>query len=197
MSKPADVLLGGTALQYRIDGIDIRRLRIGELRGMIGLVDQDPLLFKASIRENIAYGDESATIERIMAAAKIANIHDFIERLPGGYETEVGERGVTLSGGERQRVCLARAVLKNPPIMLLDEATSALDTRNEELIQQALEKALQGKTAIIIAHRLATVRHADRIIVLDGGRIVGQGTHEQLLACSPLYRELAQKQLLV
>lgn len=179
-----------------IDGMDIRRLAVKELRANIGLVDQDPVLFKGSIRENIAYGDEEATAEQVAAAARIANIHDFIERLPNGYETEVGERGVTLSGGERQRVCLARAVLKNPPIMLLDEATSALDTRNEELIQVALEKALKGKTAIIIAHRLATVRHADRIIVLDGGGIVAQGTHEQLLACSPLYKELAQKQLL-
>ncbi len=179
-----------------IDGVDIRRLGVKELRGIIGLVDQDPVLFTGSIRENIAYGEETATMEQVTAAARVANIHDFIERLPNGYETEVGERGVTLSGGERQRMCLARAVLKNPPIMLLDEATSALDTRNEELIQVALEKALRGKTSIIIAHRLATVRHADRIVVLDSGQIVGQGTHEELLACSPLYRELAQKQLL-
>lgn len=179
-----------------LDEVDLRRLSMKDLRSNIGLVDQDPVLFKTTLRENIAYGRPDATIDRIIEAARIANIHDFIEKLPQGYDTEVGERGVTLSGGERQRVCLARAVLMNPPIMLLDEATSALDTRSEELIQQALERALANKTAIVIAHRLATVRHADRIIVLDNGCIVGQGTHEVLLECSPLYGELARKQLL-
>ncbi|HPM36913.1 MAG TPA: ABC transporter ATP-binding protein [candidate division Zixibacteria bacterium] len=179
-----------------LDRVDLRRLALKELRSHMGLVDQDPVLFKASLRDNIAYGRAEASMDRVIEAARVANIHDFIEKLPLGYETEVGERGVTLSGGERQRVCLARAILLNPPIMLLDEATSALDTRSEELIQQALEKALQGKTSIIIAHRLATVRHADRIIVLDNGRIVGEGTHEALLESSPLYGELARKQLL-
>ncbi len=128
-------------------------------------------------------------------AAKVANIHDFIMKLPDGYRNEIGERGVTLSGGEKQRVCLARALLKDPPIVVLDEATSALDTRSEELIQQALEKALDGKTSIIIAHRLSTVQHADRIVVMDDGKIVAQGTHQELLESSDLYRELAQKQL--
>jgi len=178
-----------------IDGVDVRRVRVKDLRSKIGLVDQEPLLFKASLRENIAYGDPDADLDRIIRAARIANIHDFIASLPDGYQTEVGERGVTLSGGERQRVCLARAILKDPPIMLLDEATSSLDTRSEELIQQALDKALRGKTSIIIAHRLATVRDADRIIVMDRGTIVDQGTHEQLLERSALYGELARKQL--
>jgi ABC-type multidrug transport system fused ATPase/permease subunit len=178
-----------------IDGVDLRRVGIKNLRTRIGLVDQEPLLFKASLFENIAYGDPDADLDRVIRAARIANIHDFITKLPAGYKNEVGERGVTLSGGERQRVCLARAILKDPPIMLLDEATSSLDTRSEELIQHALEKALEGKTSVIIAHRLATVRHADRIIVMDRGRIVDQGTHEQLLERSPLYSELARKQL--
>jgi len=179
-----------------LDGVDIRRLTLQSLRARTGLVDQDPLLFMASLRENIAYGNPSADPDAVTAAAKIANIHDFIMKLPNGYDQEVGERGVTLSGGERQRICLARALLTNPPIVLLDEATSALDTRSEQLIQDALENALRDKTAVIIAHRLATVRHADRILVLDNGRIIDQGTHEELLAHSELYRELANKQLM-
>lgn len=181
--------------QITIDGKDIRRLALKTLRSKIGLVDQEPILFKASIRENISYGDPDADFDRVVRAARIANIHDFISHLPKGYDHEVGERGVTLSGGERQRICLARALLKNPPIVLLDEATSALDTRSEQLIQDALEEALKDKTAIIIAHRLATVRHADRIVAMENGRIADQGTHEELLKRSPLYRELAKKQL--
>ncbi len=178
-----------------LDGVDIRRLGVGALRRSIGLVDQDPLLFMATVKDNIAYAEPDADLDRVMQAAKIANIHDVIMKLPEGYDHVIGERGVTLSGGEKQRVCLARAILKNPPIMLLDEATSALDTRSEQLIQDALVRALDGKTAIIIAHRLATVRHADRILVMDDGRITDQGTHEQLLESSVLYRELANKQL--
>jgi len=179
----------------QIDGVDLRRIRVKDLRTRVGLVDQEPLLFKATLYDNIAYSEPDASLDRVIRAARVANIHDYISTLPTGYNTEVGERGVTLSGGERQRVCLARAILKDPPVMLLDEATSSLDTRSEELIQQALGKALEGKTSIIIAHRLATVRHADRIIVMDSGRVVAQGTHEHLLEHSKLYSELARKQL--
>ena len=180
-----------------LDGIDIRKLPVKLLRDSIGLVDQDPLLFKTSIFGNIAYADPEASMEKVTAAARVANIHDFISSLPDKYQGEVGERGVTLSGGERQRLCLARAILRNPPILILDEATSSLDSNSEELIQEALKKMLADKTAIIIAHRLSTVQHVDRIIVMDGGRIVSQGNHAQLLERSPLYRDLAAKQLLI
>lgn len=180
-----------------LDDIDIRKLPISTLRDNIGLVDQDPMLFKTSIFNNIAYADPDAGLEAVIEAARIANIHDFITGLNNGYNTEVGERGVTLSGGEKQRVCLARAILKNPPILILDEATSSLDSNSEQLIQQALRRVLAEKTAIIIAHRLATVKHADRIITMDNGRIVAEGTHSELLDKSPLYRELASKQLMI
>jgi len=180
-----------------IDDIDIRRLPVKTLRDNISLVDQDPLLFKTSIFNNIAYADPEATMDRVAEAAKVANIHAFITSLKDGYETEVGERGVTLSGGEKQRLCLARAILKNPPILILDEATSSLDSNSEQLIQESLKRLLIDKTAIIIAHRLSTVQNADRIITLDNGRIVAEGTHTELLDRSPLYRELASKQLLI
>lgn len=178
-----------------IDGIDLRKLSLRSLRENIGLVDQDPLLFNASIADNIAYSNANADRDQIIRAAKIANIHDFIAGLPDGYGSMVGERGVTMSGGERQRICLARAILKDPPILILDEATSALDSISEQLIQDALDKILADKTAIIIAHRLATVRRADRIITLKDGKIMDQGTHLELLEKSALYQELAQKQL--
>lgn len=180
-----------------IDSVDTRKLPIAVLRRNIGLVDQEPMLFKASIFANIAYADSDATLDAVQNAARIANIHDFIAGLPDGYDSEVGERGVTLSGGERQRICLARAVLKDPPILILDEATSSLDSQSEQLIQDALKKLLTHKTAVIIAHRLSTVQHADRILVLDNGRIAAQGTHDELLTASPLYRDLATKQLLI
>jgi len=180
-----------------LDGIDIRNLSLKTLRGSIGLVDQDPLLFKTTIFENIAYGNPAATMDMVVKAATIANIHDFIAGQTDGYQTQVGERGVTLSGGEKQRICLARAILTNPPIVILDEATSSLDSNSEQLIQEALGRALADKTAIMIAHRLSTVQHADRIITMDNGRIVAEGTHEELLERSPLYRDLATKQLLV
>jgi len=180
-----------------IDGVDVRRVSIQSLRSCFGLVDQDPLLFKTTLFNNIAYADPKAAMEEVVAAARIANIHDFISGLKDGYDNEVGERGVTLSGGEKQRVCLARAILKNPPILILDEATSSLDSNSEELIQEALNRVLADKTAIIIAHRLSTVQHSDRIIAMHNGRIVAEGTHEELLERSPLYRELASKQLLI
>ncbi len=178
-----------------LDGVDLRKISLKSLRDTIALVDQDPLLFKTTIFNNIAYSNPDATLEEVVRAAEIANIHNFISRLPQGYDSEVGERGVTLSGGEKQRICLARAVLKDPCVLILDEATSALDSNSEQLIQQSLEKILVDKTAIIIAHRLSTVQHADRIIVLDKGKIVDEGTHEELIESSPLYRELASKQL--
>lgn len=178
-----------------LDDIDIRRLSLKSLRGNIGLVDQDPLLFRTGIFDNIAYSNPEATMDDVIKAAKIANIHDFIMSLPEQYQTVVGERGVTISGGEKQRICLARAILKNPPIIFLDEATSALDSRSEHLIQESLKEILADKTAIIIAHRLSTIQHADRIIALDKGKIVDEGRHEDLMQSSPLYRELAKHQL--
>jgi ATP-binding cassette, subfamily B, bacterial MsbA len=178
-----------------IDGVDLRKLSLTSLRDNIALVDQDPLLFNTSIGDNIAYSNPDSSREQIIRAAQIANIHDFIATLPDGYDSKVGERGVTMSGGERQRICLARAILKDPPILILDEATSALDSISEQLIQDALDKILADKTAIIIAHRLSTVQRADRIITLKDGIIVDQGTHQELLEKSALYQELAQKQL--
>lgn len=180
-----------------LDGIDLRSLSLRTMRDSIALVDQDPVLFKMSIYDNIAYGDISATESRVIAAARIANIHDFIIALPNGYQTEVGERGVTVSGGERQRICLARAIIKDPAVLILDEATSALDSQSEHLIQDSLKKVLADKTAIIIAHRLSTVQHADRIVAMEHGQIIDQGRHEELTARCPLYRELAAKQLLL
>ncbi len=177
-----------------LDGVDLRRLSLKSLRDHVALVDQEPLLFNGTIRENIAYGLTEATREQVVAAAKVANVHEFISSLPAGYETLVGERGVTLSGGEKQRLCLARAVIKDPAVLILDEATSALDSISERLIQDALEKVVVDKTAIIIAHRLATVQKADRILTLKDGRIIDEGTHSELLQRSPIYRELAEKQ---
>ncbi len=177
-----------------LDGVDLRQISLKSLRDHIALVDQEPLLFNGTIHENIAYGLAEAQREQVIAAAKVANVHEFISSLPGGYETLVGERGVTLSGGEKQRLCLARAVIKDPAVLILDEATSALDSISERLIQDALEKVVVDKTAIIIAHRLATVQKADRILTLKEGRIIDEGTHSELLQRSPVYRELAEKQ---
>ncbi len=178
-----------------LDGIDLRKLSFKSLRDNIALVDQDPLLFNATIFDNIAYSNPQAARAEVIAAAQVANIHDYIKGLPAGYDTIVGERGVTLSGGEKQRICLARAVLKNPPVLILDEATSALDSISEQLIQKALDRILVDKTAIIVAHRLSTVQRADRIITIKEGAIVDQGTHSELMSRSSIYRELAEKQL--
>jgi subfamily B ATP-binding cassette protein MsbA len=180
-----------------LDGVDLRKLPIKTLRDNMGLVDQEPLLFKTSILSNIVYARLEADLEQAVSAAKIANIHSFIDGLKEGYNSEVGERGVTLSGGEKQRLCLARAILIDPPVLILDEATSSLDSNSEQLIQEALKRVLVDKTAIIIAHRLSTVQHADRIITMDNGKIVAEGTHAELLDKSPLYRELASKQLML
>jgi ATP-binding cassette subfamily B protein len=177
-----------------LDGIDIRDLALGDLRRAIGLVSQDVFLFHGSVRENISYGSNNATLEEIIAAAKIAEAHEFIQQLPQGYDTIVGERGQKLSGGQRQRIAIARAVLKNPPILVLDEATSAVDNETEAAIARSLERITQNRTTIAIAHRLSTIRHADCIYVMESGSIIERGTHEALLAQAGVYANLWQVQ---
>lgn len=177
-----------------IDGTDIRDLRLTSLRSALGVVSQDTVLFHDTVRANIAYGTEHAPMDRVEAAARAAHAHDFISRLPDGYDTVVGERGTTLSGGQRQRITIARAVLRDPPILILDEATSALDSESERMVQEALEGLLEGRTVFVIAHRLSTIRRADLIVVVDEGRIVQQGSHLALMEEGGLYARLREMQ---
>jgi ABC-type multidrug transport system fused ATPase/permease subunit len=177
-----------------IDGRDVRTLDLNELRSQIGMVAQDTLLFSATIAENIAFGRPAATMEAIERAAKLAQAHDFIINMPDGYQTKIGERGVGLSGGQRQRVAIARAILLDPKILILDDSMSAVDAETEKLLQTAIRSVMQGRTTILIAHRLSTVQQADRIIVLREGRIVEQGTHEELAGGSGYYRQVLEMQ---
>jgi subfamily B ATP-binding cassette protein MsbA len=185
-----------TSGRVLLDGVDIRHATLASLRGQIGVVTQATTLFHDTVRANLAAGRPEANLSDIIEAAKAANAHPFIQRLPKGYDTVIGERGETLSGGERQRLALARALLKNPAILLLDEATSQLDSESEHLITEALERLCQGRTVLLIAHRLSTVRLAHRIVVIQEGRIVEQGTHEDLLKHSVVYRRLCELQLM-
>jgi ATP-binding cassette subfamily B protein len=177
-----------------LDGVATRDMALQDLRGRIGLVPQDAVIFSASALENIRYGRPGASDEEVQAAARAAFAHEFISALPEGYGTFMGERGVRLSGGQRQRIAIARAMLKNSPLLLLDEATSALDAESERMVQAALESAMKDRTTLVIAHRLATVKKADRIVVIDHGRIVEQGSHEQLMAANQVYARLAALQ---
>ncbi len=178
----------------RLDGLPVRELALTDLRGRIGIVPQDSVIFSANAMENIRYGRPEASDAEVIAAAQAAFAHDFITALPDGYRTFLGERGVRVSGGQRQRISIARAMLKNPPLLLLDEATSALDAESERMVQAALESAMKDRTTLVIAHRLSTVQRADRIVVMDGGRIVESGTHTDLSAAGGLYARLAKLQ---
>jgi subfamily B ATP-binding cassette protein MsbA len=183
-----------TSGRILIDGVDIREFRLASLRSLVGMVSQDVILFDDTVRNNIAYGKAAASMEEIEAAARTAYADDFIRRLPEGYETWVGEKGVRLSGGEKQRIAIARALLRNPPLLILDEATSALDSTSEFVVQKAIDHLMKGRTTWVIAHRLATVRNADRIAVLEGGEVVEVGRHDDLLQRNGAYRRFYEMQ---
>ena len=182
--------------RIEIDGTDLRRIRLHDLRKLIGYITQDAILFNDSIRNNLLLAKPDASEEELVWAARIANAHEFILAAEQGYDTVIGDRGLKLSGGQRQRLTIARAVLKNPPILILDEATSSLDSESEKLVQDALEKLTANRTSIIIAHRLSTVQHADEIAVLKAGRIIERGNHDQLMALDGEYRKLVALQAL-
>ena len=187
-----DVTEGGILL----DGTDIKDYRVKDLRSLIGNVNQEAILFNDTIFNNIAFGVENATMEEVIAAAKIANAHDFIMEKEDGYMTTIGDRGAKLSGGQRQRISIARAILKNPPILILDEATSALDTESEKLVQEALDRLTSTRTTVVIAHRLSTIKNADEICVLHDGKIVERGRHDELIALNGYYKKLHDMQAL-
>ncbi len=177
-----------------LDGKNLRDYTLASVRGLMGVVSQDSILFNDTIFNNIAFGKTNFTLQEVMEAAKIANAHEFIAQTPHGYDTNIGDRGVKLSGGQRQRICIARAILQNPPIMLLDEATSALDTGSEKIVQQALDKLMRNRTSVVIAHRLSTIQNADKIVVIDKGRIIETGNHETLMRMNGMYRRLVDMQ---
>lgn len=183
--------------QILIDGIAIKDARIADVRALMGIVTQESILFNDTVFNNIAFGMENVTEEQVIEAAKIANAHEFIVKMPDGYQTNIGDRGSKMSGGQRQRMSIARAVLKNPPILILDEATSALDTESERLVQDALSKLMKNRTSVVIAHRLSTIKHADEIIVMQKGLIIERGTHSQLLALNGSYSKLHEMQSFV
>ncbi len=183
-----------TGGQLLIDGIDVRDIAISDVRGLMGIVNQETILFNGSVYDNISFGMKDVTLEKVISAAKVANAHEFIERLDKGYDTNIGDRGLKLSGGQRQRISIARAVLKNPPVLILDEATSALDTESERLVQDALVKLMENRTSVVIAHRLSTIQHADEIIVLNAGQIVQRGNHHELIAVEGIYKKLCEMQ---
>jgi ATP-binding cassette, subfamily B, bacterial MsbA len=179
-----------------IDGIDIKDYKIKDVRTLMGIVSQEPILFNDTISANIALAKSNATQEQIIESAKIANAHNYIINKEDGYETNIGDRGNKLSGGEKQRLTIARAILKNPPILILDEATSSLDTTSEKIVQEAINTLMINRTCIIIAHRLSTIQSADMIVVMDKGQIAEQGTHQELLAMNGIYKELVSMQQL-
>ena len=187
-------LYDADAGMVKLDGIDVRDLTLTSVSDAVGVVSQDTFLFHASLRENLRYAKPDATEDEMVAAAEAAQIHDFIASLPEAYDTVVGERGYRLSGGEKQRVSIARAILKDPKVLVLDEATSALDTRSERMIQEAVSRLLVGRTAIVIAHRLSTILAADQILVVDAGRVVERGKHAELLGKGGLYARLYREQ---
>jgi subfamily B ATP-binding cassette protein MsbA len=176
--------------QIMVDGVDIRDYRIDDLRSLMGIVTQESILFNDTVFNNIAFGKMDVTLGDVTAAAKVANAHEFIMAMEEGYETNIGDRGGKLSGGQRQRISIARAVLRNPPILILDEATSSLDTESERLVQDALTKVMSNRTSIVIAHRLSTIKFAHEIVVLQKGEIVERGSHEELIQLGRVYKRL-------